>query len=84
MCAMSFPAGRCFGSCATTCGWKPGWLEQNLDLKLSEKDLARVREMDNPESIPLAYDIGRMAAERQVKPEHWVTGAAALDAGPIL
>jgi hypothetical protein len=40
--------------------------------------------MDNPESIPLAYEIGQMAAQRQVKLEHWVAGEAALDAGPIL
>ena len=61
-----------------------GWLEQNLDLKLSEKELTRVRQMDNPESIPLAYQIGRMAAERQVKPEHWTNGGGALDPNPIL
>jgi len=51
------------------------WLAEHLDLKLSARDLARVREMDNPDSIPLAYDIGRLAAERQVKAEHWIGSA---------
>jgi uncharacterized protein len=56
------------------------WLAEHLDLKLSAKDLARVREMDNPGSIPLAYEIGRQAAERQVKPEHWIAGPARASA----
>jgi len=56
------------------------WLAEHLDLKLSAKDLARVREMDNPGSIPLAYEIGRQAAERQVKPEHWIAGPAQASA----
>jgi hypothetical protein len=28
--------------------------------------------MDDPGAIPLAYEIGRRAAEQQVKPEHWL------------
>ena len=79
-----FPGGPLFRFLRYDVRLEPGWLEQNLDLKLSQKDLARVREMDNPDSIPLAYDIGRMAAERQVKPEHWAAAAGPLDPGPIL
>ena len=48
------------------------WLAEHLGLKLSDNDLARVREMDNPDGIPLAYGIGCEAAERQVKAEHWI------------
>jgi hypothetical protein len=79
-----FPGGPLFRFLRYDVRLEPAWLEQNLDLKLSKKDLARVREMDNPDSIPLAYEIGQMAAERQVKPEHWMPGAAAFAAGPIL
>jgi len=50
------------------------WLAAHLDMRLSANDLARVREMDNPDTIPLAYEIGREAAEQQVKAEHWIAG----------
>ena len=49
----------------------------DVGVALNEKDLARLRAMDNPDSIPLAYEIGRRAAERQVKAEHWNGGASA-------
>jgi hypothetical protein len=74
-----FPAGPLFRFLRYDVRLESGWLDEHLGVKLSEKDLARVREMDNPESIPLAYDIGRLAAERQVRPEHWNGGADAPD-----
>jgi hypothetical protein len=43
-----------------------------LDLRISERDVTRVRRMDDPGTIPVAYEIGRRAAERQVKAEHLV------------
>jgi hypothetical protein len=46
------------------------WLAETLDLKLSERDVIRARRMDDTGTIPLAYEIGRRAAERQVKAEH--------------
>lgn len=51
------------------------WLADVLDLKLSERDVTRLRRMDDPGTIPLAYEIGRRAAERQVKAEHLLSGA---------
>jgi Patatin-like phospholipase len=72
-----FPGGPLFRFLRYDVRLDSGWLEEELGMKLSEKDLARVREMDNPQSIPLAYEIGRLAAERQVKPEHWNGGADA-------
>jgi hypothetical protein len=79
-----FPGGPLFRFLRYDVRLERPWLEQNLDLKLSAKDLARVREMDNPESIPLAYEIGKLAAERQVKAAHWGSGPAAHDPSPIL
>ena len=67
-----FPAGPLFRFLRYDVRLEADWLEEHLDIKLSAKDLARVREMDNPDSIPLAYDIGQRAAERQVKAEHWI------------
>src|SRR5947208_315579 len=66
-----FPAGPLFRFLRYDVRLERDWLAEHLDVKLSEKDVARLREMDNPESIPLAYEIGRVAAERQVKVEHW-------------
>jgi hypothetical protein len=51
------------------------WLADTLDLKLSDRDVTRVRRMDDPGTIPLAYEIGRRAAERQVKAEHLLNAA---------
>lgn len=47
------------------------WLEESLGLKVSERDVARFRSVDDPTVISDLYDIARTAAEKQVKPEHW-------------
>jgi hypothetical protein len=47
------------------------WLKDNFDGKLSEHQILALREMSNTENISLAYEIGRQAAKRQVKPEHF-------------
>jgi hypothetical protein len=79
-----FPGGPLFRFLRYDVRLERGWLEQHLDLKLSDAEVARVREMDNPDSIPLAYEIGQMAAARQVKPEHWVQGGGTLTPSAIL
>jgi hypothetical protein len=79
-----FPGGPMFRFLRYDVRLDVGWLEQHLGLKLSDKDLARVREMDNPESIPLAYDIGCRAAEIQVRAEHWIGGVKPDEASPTL
>jgi hypothetical protein len=77
-----FPAGPMFRFLRYDVRLEADWLAEHLDLKLSDKDLARVREMDNPDSIPLAYEVGQCAAERQVKAEHW-TGTSAEASAPL-
>jgi uncharacterized protein len=52
------------------------WLKDELGLTVSEKDLERYRGMDDPRVVKDIYAIAQMAAEKQVKPEHW-TGAMA-------
>jgi hypothetical protein len=78
-----FPAGPLFRFLRYDVRLEADWLEQQLGIRLSEKELARVREMDNPESIPLAYDIGQRAAERQVKKEHWIAPYADDPSPPL-
>jgi hypothetical protein len=80
----AFPGGPLFRFLRYDVRLEHGWLEQNLDLKLSAKDLVRVRQMDNPAAIPLAYEIGCMAAERQVRAEHLLAGAEPLERARIL
>src|SRR4030095_13977469 len=47
-------------------------VEQEFGRKLTEDDVVRMRSMDDPTIIPDIYKLGRIAAEMQVKPEHWV------------
>lgn len=50
---------------------EPDWLRENLDVDLPAAQVLALREIDNPTIIPLAHEIGRKAAKRQVKPEHF-------------
>ncbi|MEP9387292.1 patatin-like phospholipase family protein [Mesorhizobium sp. KR9-304] len=51
------------------------WLEENLEVKLDERTVRRLRAMDDPSIVPLAYEIGQLAAERQVQLEHFARPA---------
>lgn len=81
--AEQFPAGPLFRFLRYDVRLEADWLEEHLGIRLGAKDLARVRAMDNPDSIPLAYEIGCKAAERQVKAEHW-SGSVGQDAPATL
>ncbi len=48
------------------------WLRQELDVKISESDAERFRGMDNPAIVNEIYEIGKLAAAKQVKAEHWL------------
>ena len=47
-------------------------VEQEFGRKLTADDVVRMRSMDDPTIIPDIYKLARIAAEIQVKPEHWV------------
>lgn len=79
-----FPGGPMFRFLRYDVRLEGPWLEEHLGVKLSEKELVRVREMDNPDSIARAYEIGRLAADMQVKEAHWGDGPDADHPGPIL
>ena len=70
-CSFGFPGGSLFRFLRYDVRLEADWLAKELELELSEADINRAREMDNPASIPLAYDIGRRAAEKQVKAAHF-------------
>jgi hypothetical protein len=46
------------------------WLARELNYKVSDDALVRLRGMDDPAAVHELYEIGRMAAEKQVKLEH--------------
>lgn len=46
------------------------WLRDELDVSLSVREVEQLQRMDRPENVPLAYEIGRAAAERLVRAEH--------------
>jgi len=56
------------------------WIERELGSsteeifgrKLTTADVIRMRSMDDPTIIPSIYKLGQIAAEIQVKPEHWL------------
>jgi uncharacterized protein len=47
-------------------------VEQAFGRKLTEDDVIRMRSMDDPTIIPDIYALAKIAAARQVKPEHWL------------
>jgi uncharacterized protein len=46
------------------------WLTEHLGLDLTQREVDRFRRMDDPGIIKCIYGIARLAAEKQVKPEH--------------
>jgi hypothetical protein len=71
----SLPGGKLFRFLRYDVQLDPAWLAENIDMKLPPADVIRVRRMDDTGTIPLAYEIGRCAAERQVKAEHLLNAA---------
>jgi hypothetical protein len=56
-----------------------GWLARELGLTIDERTLSRYELIDTPENIPAIYDLGKRAAERQIKREHLVARPATSD-----
>lgn len=70
----TFPGGPMFRFLRYDVRLERDWLKDHLGIDMDDEEVQRLREMDNPGSIPLAYKIGQLAAERQVKEEHWSDG----------
>jgi len=56
------------------------WIEENLGREVKEEfgrsftdfDVIRMRSMDDPTIVETIYKLAKIAAEKQVKPEHWL------------
>jgi hypothetical protein len=65
------PGGKMFRFLRYDVRLERDWLSRELGFAASETDIERFRQMDDPGIIHALYEIGRAAAERQVKLEHW-------------
>jgi predicted acylesterase/phospholipase RssA len=57
------------------------WLSQELGLNITDKDCERLRQMDDPSIVHCIYGIARLAAEKQVKAEHFFPAGATGSTG---
>ncbi|MGT2438278.1 patatin-like phospholipase family protein [Bradyrhizobium betae] len=53
---------------------EPGWLKTTVKRNLAPEAVAKLAAMDDPNNLAELADIGRLAAEEQVKPEHFPPG----------
>jgi Patatin-like phospholipase len=67
------PGGKLFRFMRYDVRLEMAWL-QDLGLNIPQAEIARFRTMDDPGIVQDIYEIGRVAAERQVRPEHWLPG----------
>jgi hypothetical protein len=50
---------------------EPGWMKTEVEIEQMPDKLAQIAEMDDPTNMNDLADIGRIAAAKQVKPEHF-------------
>ena len=48
-----------------------GWLKTTVGIDLAPNELAKIAEMDNPKNMEDLAKVGEVAAEKQVKPDHF-------------
>jgi hypothetical protein len=61
----------------------PVWLKQNLQLDFTDREVDKFRKMDDPGIIKNIYAIARLAAELQVKREHFFPNVAPASAAGV-
>jgi hypothetical protein len=66
------PGGKMFRFLRYDVRLEKDWLAREIDFTASDELLARLRGMDDPKTVDDLYEIGRRAAAKQVKPEHWL------------
>jgi predicted acylesterase/phospholipase RssA len=67
------PGGKMFRFLRYDVRLEKEWLAHELNYKITDDALARIRNMDDPGTVNQLYEIGGLAAEKQVKVEHWLT-----------
>lgn len=66
------PGGKIFRFLRYDVRLEKDWLARELDFNVDDDHLARLRGMDDPGTVQDLYEIGRRAAEKQIKMEHWI------------
>jgi hypothetical protein len=65
------PGGKWFRFLRYDVRLDPVWLKENLHLDFTDQEVEKFRRMDDPGIIKNIYAIARLAAELQVKREHF-------------
>jgi uncharacterized protein len=65
------PGGKWFRFARYDMKLERPWLADELGVKLSDKEVVRLRGMDDPGTIEELYALAQLAAEKQVKREHF-------------
>jgi hypothetical protein len=76
------PGGKLFRFLRYDVRLEKDWLAQNLGVQVSESEVARYRCMDDPGIVQSIYDIARIAAAKQVQPEHFLPVVATRSISP--
>ncbi len=79
LCGEAPPGGKMFRFMRYDVQLELPWIEEHLGedvekefgRRLTEIDVLRMRSLDDPSIIEDIYKLGRIAARKQVKPEHW-------------
>jgi len=66
------PGGKMFRFLRYDVRLEKDWLARELNYPVSDELLAKLRGMDDPKVVQELYEIGRLAAAKQVKIEHLV------------
>jgi hypothetical protein len=67
------PGGKLFRFLRYDVRLEKEWLARELDFHVTDDLLERLRGMDDPSLVDQLYEMGRRAAQKQVKPEHLFT-----------
>lgn len=76
------PGGKMFRFLRYDVRLEAEWLQERLGLKIAQKDIDRYRCMDEPGIVHDIYEIAKLAAEQQVKPEHFLPKSEGMAAPP--
>ena len=69
------PGGKLFRFLRYDVRLEQEWLRSELGITLSDREVQRLRAMDDPSTVHELYEIGKIAADRQVKPDHWLSAS---------
>lgn len=70
------PGGKLFRFLRYDVRLEREWLMNELDVKLNDHEVERLRAMDDPSAVNDLYEIGRIAADRYVLQQHWTAATA--------